>query len=136
VKYWSRVFWVMVIACGFSIYGWGQSGPGSTSADSHTSVPQGKKKAEPGKEMGKGGEDVAAGAAKGAGDMAKGAAGAAGSLAHGSVGGAGASLGKGAGGLGKNVAVGTGKGVGKIGKGIFGEFKKLGGKSKNRDKKR
>jgi len=37
----------------------------------------------------------------------------------------GASLGKGAGGLGKNVTVGTGKGVGKIGKGVGGELKKL-----------
>jgi hypothetical protein len=36
-------------------------------------------------------------------------------------------------GLGKNVTVGTCKGVGKIGKGVGGEFKKLGGKSKKKD---
>lgn len=45
------------------------------------------------------------------------------------------SLGKGAGGMGESVAVGTAKGVGKIGKGVVGEFKKLGGKSKQHDEK-
>jgi len=39
-------------------------------------------------------------------------------------------LGKGAGGLGKNVAVGTGTGLGKLGKGLGGELKKLDGKPK------
>jgi hypothetical protein len=41
------------------------------------------------------------------------------------VGGTAASFGKGAGGLAKNVAVGTGKGVGWIARGLGGEFKKL-----------
>jgi hypothetical protein len=44
-------------------------------------------------------------------------------------------LGKSAGGLGKNVAVGAGKGVSKLGKGIGGEFKKLGDKSKGQEEK-
>jgi hypothetical protein len=36
--------------------------------------------------------------------------------------------------LGKNVTVGTGIGVGKIGKGAGGQFKKLGGRSKKKDR--
>ena len=44
-------------------------------------------------------------------------------------------VGKGATGFGKNVGVGTGKGAGKIGKGIGGEFKKLGRKSKKDERK-
>ena len=117
------------------VYGWGQSNPNPPAANTQATAHRHQKKTKPGKEMGKGGEDIGVGAAKGTGDLAKGTAGAVGSLAHGNVGGAGASLGKGAGGFGKNVAVGTGKGVGKIGKGLGGEFKKIGGKSKHRDEK-
>jgi hypothetical protein len=137
-----------VVMCAFGNYSWGQSNSSPTSADTQQpasanlgsadtrkTVPQKKKKPEPGKEMGKGGEDIGKGAAKGTGDLAKGTAGAVGHLATGNVGSAGASFGKGAGGLGKNVAVGTGKGVGKIGKGIGGEFKKLGARSKQHDEK-
>ena len=51
------------------------------------------------------------------------------------VAGAGASLGKGAVGFGKNTAVGTTKGVGKIGKGFGGEIKKLDRKSKEKAQK-
>ena len=71
----------------------------------------------PGKEVGKGGEDVGKGAAKGAGSLGKGTAGAAGNLATLHPGKAGADLGKGAAGAGKDVGVGAGKGAGKIGKG-------------------
>lgn len=121
------------------VYGWSQSNatpsPDSASAESQNSTHGGGKKSGPGKNIGKGGEDIGKGAAKGTGDMAKGTAGAVGNLAHGDLGGAGASLGKGAGGLGKNVAVGTGKGLGKIGKGLGGEFKKIGGKSKRHREK-
>jgi len=118
-----------------SLFGWSQSGQAATSTSNPPSNPsptkpqktdhKGKAKAAPGKEMGKGGEDIGKGAAKGTGDLAKGTAGAVGSLAHGDVGGAGASLGKGAGKMGKDVAVGGGKGVGKLGKGLGGEIKKL-----------
>ena len=127
------------VMCALGVYGWSQSNPtpssNATSAESHNSAHHSAEKNGPGKNMGKGGEDIGKGAAKGTGDMAKGTVGAVGNLAHGDFGGAGASLGKGAGGLGKNVAVGTGKGFGKIGKGLGGEFKKIGGKSKkNREK--
>jgi hypothetical protein len=114
---------------------WGQSTPEYASAEAQKTNHKVKKTRTPGKEMGKGGEDIGVGAAKGAGDLAKGTAGSVGNLARGNVGGAGASFGKGVGGLGKNVGVGTGKGMAKIGKGLGGEFKKLGGKSKRHDEK-
>lgn len=130
-----RIVLFFTVTCTFGVHGWSQSSPATTSTDTEKTAPQDKKKTGPGKEMGKGGEDIGKGAAKGTGDLAKGTAGAVGNLARGNVGGAGASLGKGAAGMGKNVAVGTGKGVGKIGKGIGGEFKRLGGKSKQHDEK-
>ena len=37
--------------------------------------------------------------------------------------------------MGKNVAVGAGKGAGKLGKGVGGEFKKLGNKSRGHEGK-
>jgi hypothetical protein len=42
-------------------------------------------------------------------------------------------MGKGVAGLGKNVTVGTRKGVGKIGKGVAGNSRNWGGKSKAKD---
>lgn len=95
------------------------------------SVQKGKKqKAErgPGKEIGKGGEDVGKGAGKGAENLGKGTAGAAGNLATLHPGKAGADLGKGAGSAGKDVGVGTGKGAAKIGKGTGKGIGKLGKK--------
>ena len=132
------IFFIFFAATGaLGAYGWSQSNPtpstNPNSTEPQRSARKGAKKTGPGKNMGKGGEDIGKGAAKGTGDMAKGTAGAVGNLAHGNVGGAGVSLGKGAGGLGKNVTVGTGKGVGKIGKGVGGEFKKIGGKSKRQE---
>jgi hypothetical protein len=89
-----------------------------------------KQKAErgPGKEIGKGGEDVGKGAGKGAESLGKGAAGAAGNLATLHPAAAGADLGKGAAGAGKDVGVGTGKGAAKIGKGTGKGIGKLGKK--------
>jgi hypothetical protein len=89
----------------------------------------------PGKEIGKGGEDVGKGAGKGAESLGKGTAGAAGNLAtlH-PVKGA-ADLGKGAGGAGKDVGVGTGKGAAKIGKGTAKGVGKLGKKIVGKDSK-
>jgi hypothetical protein len=89
-----------------------------------------KQKAErgPGKEIGKGGEDVGKGAGKGAESLGKGAGGAAGNLATLHPGAAGADLGKGAAGAGKDVGVGTGKGAAKIGKGTGKGIGKLGKK--------
>ncbi len=112
---------------------WSQSSTAPKAADTPTNVLPEKKSDGPGKEMGRGGEDIGKGVAKGTGDLAKGTAGSVANLAHGNVSGAGASLGKGAVGLGKNVTVGTGKGLGKLGKGIGGEFKKVGGKSKHKN---
>ena len=109
----------------FGAYGWSQTSPDATSGAPQKSVRQNKKHRGPGKEMGKGGEDIGVGAAKGTGDLAKGTVDGVGHLATGNFGSAGASMGKGVGGLGKNVVVGTGKGLGKITKGIGGEFKKL-----------
>jgi hypothetical protein len=94
-------------------------------------VEKGKKqKAErgPGKEIGKGGEDIGKGAGKGAESMGKGTAGAAGNLATLHPGKAGADLGKGAGSAGKDVGVGAGKGTAKIGKGSAKGIGKLGKK--------
>jgi hypothetical protein len=133
-----RLIWMAALGFTLAITcAWAQSNPDQSSAEpqkanqevKHTE--KGKQhKRGPGKEMGKGGEDVGVGVAKGTGDLAKGTAGGVGNLARGNVGGAGASFGKGAAGFGKNVTVGTAKGVGKIGKGVGGEFKKIGGKSK------
>ena len=82
----------------------------------------------PGKEVGKGGEDVGKGAGKGAESLGKGTAGAAGNLVTLHPGHAAADLGKGAGGAGKDVGVGTGKGAAKIGKGSAKGVGKLGKK--------
>jgi hypothetical protein len=89
----------------------------------------------PGKEIGKGGEDVGKGAGKGAESLGKGTAGAAGNLAtlH-PVKGA-TDLGKGAGGAGKDIGVGTGKGAAKIGKGTGKGIGKLGKKIVGKDNK-
>ena len=95
------------------------------------SVQKGKKqKVEPGpgKEIGKGGEDIGKGAGKGAESLGKGTAGAAGNLATLHPGHAAADLGKGAGGAGKDIGVGTGKGAAKIGKGSAKGIGKLGKK--------
>jgi len=92
-----------------------------------------KKKARgPGKEMGKGGEDIGKGVGKGTESFGKGAAGAAGDLVTLHPVDAAASLGKGTAGLGKDVGVGSVKGTAKIGKGAGGEFKKLGKKATGR----
>jgi len=93
----------------------------------------------PGKDVGKGAEDVGKGAAKGAASLGKGTAGAAGNLATLHPGNAAADLGKGAVGAGKDVGVGAGKGAVKIGEGSAKGVGKLGGKvfhrgSKNKDK--
>jgi hypothetical protein len=82
----------------------------------------------PGKEIGKGGEDVGKGAGKGAESLGKGTAGAAGNLVTLHPGKAATDLGKGAGGAGKDIGVGTGKGVAKIGKGSAKGIGKLGKK--------
>jgi hypothetical protein len=82
----------------------------------------------PGKEVGKGGEDIGKGAGKGAESLGKGTAGAAGNLVTLHPGHAAADLGKGAGGAGKDVGVGTGKGAAKIGKGSAKGIGRLGKK--------
>jgi hypothetical protein len=82
----------------------------------------------PGKEVGKGGEDIGKGAGKGAASLGKGTAGAAGNLVTLHPGHAAADLGKGAAGAGKDVGVGTGKGAAKIGKGSAKGIGKLGNK--------
>ena len=94
----------------------------------------------PGKEVGKGGEDIGKGAGKGAESLGKGTAEGAGNLVTLHPGKAATDLGKGAGGAGKDVGVGTGKGVAKIGKGTGKGIGKLGkklvgkgGKNKNED---
>ena len=95
------------------------------------SVPKGEKqKAQPGpgKEVGKGGEDIGKGAGKGAESLGKGTAGAAGNLVTLHPGHAAADLGKGAVGAGKDVGVGTGKGAAKVGKGSAKGVGKLGKK--------
>jgi hypothetical protein len=106
------------------------------------SVPKGKKQKAgrgPGKEIGKGGEDISKGAGKGAESLGKGTAGAAGNLVTLHPGNAATDLGKGAGSAGKDVGVGTGKGVAKIGKGSVKGIGRLGKKivgkgSKNKEK--
>src|SRR3981081_3918187 len=82
----------------------------------------------PGKEVGKGGEDIGKGAGKGAESLGKGTAGAAGNLVTLPPGHAACDLGKGAAGAGKDVGVGTGKGAAKIGKGSARGVGKLGKK--------
>ena len=82
----------------------------------------------PGKEIGKGGEDVGKGAGKGAESLGKGTAGAAGNLVTLHPAKAATDLGKGAGGAGKDIGVGTGKGVAKVGKGSAEGIGKLGKK--------
>jgi len=130
-----RVFCLFAVVLAFAVCGWSQSSTDQKPADTHKASHSAKKTTAPGKEMGKGGGDVGKGVAKGTGDLAKGTAGSVGNLAHGNVAGAGASLGKGAAGLGKETAVGTTKGVAKIGKGLGGEFKKLDHKSKEKSQK-
>jgi hypothetical protein len=130
-----------VVICSLSLIlalalpGWGQSSVGQDSTLTPKSAHTKKKASSPGKEIGKGGEDMGKGAAKGSADLAKGAAGGVGNLATGHPVGAVASTGKGVGEFGENVGVGTGKGVAKIGKGVGGELKKLGHKSEKKDEK-
>jgi hypothetical protein len=93
----------------------------------------------PGKEIGKGAEDVGKGAGKGAANLGKGTAEGAGNLATLHPGKAAADLGKGVGDAGKDVGVGTGKGAAKIGKGSAKGIGKLSGKifhrgNKNKEK--
>jgi hypothetical protein len=102
-----------------------------------------KQKAEtsPGKDLGKGGEDIGKGTAKGAASLGKGTARAVGNLATLHPASAAADLGKGAAGAGKDVGVGAGKGAAKIGEGSAKGVGKLGGKifhrgSKNKDENR
>jgi hypothetical protein len=97
-----------------------------------------KQKVEPGpgKEIGKGGEDVGKGAGKGAESLGKSAGRAVGHLVTLHPGAAGADLGKGAAGAGKDVGVGTGKGATKIGKGTGKGIGKLGKKIFGKDKKK
>jgi len=134
MKHGFRVCCLFAMAMAFAVCGWSQSSPDQKPPEKHKASHSAKKTTGPGKEMGKGSADMGKGVAKGTGDLAKGTAGSVGNLAHGNVAGAGASLGKGAAGFGKNTAVGTTKGVGKIGKGLGGEFKKLDGKSKEKEK--
>jgi hypothetical protein len=82
----------------------------------------------PGKEVGKGSEDIGKGAGKGAESLGKGTAGAAGNLVTLHPGHAATDLGKGGAGAGKDVGVGTGKGAAKIGKGSARGIGKLGKK--------
>jgi hypothetical protein len=109
--------------------------PANPAQDQGTAQPQSVQKGEkqkvepgPGKEVGKGGEDIGKGAGKGAESLGKGTAGAAGNLVTLHPGHAAADLGKGAGGAGKDVGVGTGKGAAKIGKGSAKGIGKLGKK--------
>lgn len=110
------------------------AGPAST-AEQAVEKHGERKTTGPGKEIGKGGEDVGKGVGKGSVELGKGAAGSVGNLATGHPVSAGASLGKGAAGFGKDAGVGTGKGTAKIGKGVGGEFKKLGKKVAKKDNK-
>ena len=109
--------------------------PANSPQDQGTSQTQSVEKVEnhkaqpgPGKEVGKGGEDIGKGAGKGAESLGKGTAGAAGNLVTLHPGHAAADLGKGAAGAGKDVGVGTGKGAAKIGKGSAKGIGKLGKK--------
>jgi len=126
-------FFILLLV--FALPGLSQSGVDQNSTATQKTAHSKEKASGPGKEMGKGAEDIGKGAAKGSADLAKGAGKGVGNLATGHPVGAAASVGKGVGGLGKDVGVGTGKGVGKIGKGVGGEFKKLGHKSEKKHAK-
>jgi hypothetical protein len=109
--------------------------PANSPQDEGTTQTQSVKKGEnhkaqpgPGKDVGKGSEDIGKGAGKGAESLGKGTAGAAGNLATLHPGHAASDLGKGAAGAGKDVGVGTGKGAAKIGKGSARGIGKLGKK--------
>src|SRR6266436_1623622 len=109
--------------------------PANSPQDQETTQPHSAPKGEnqkvqpgPGKEVGKGGEDIGKGAGKGAESLGKGTAGAAGNLVTLHPGHAAADLGKGAAGAGKDVGVGTGKGAAKFGKGSGRGIGKLGKK--------
>jgi hypothetical protein len=93
---------------------------------SHIKKP--KTERSPGKEVGKGGEDIGKGAGKGAESLGKGTAGAAVDVVTLHPVGAATDLGVGAAGAGKDVGVGTAKGTAKIGKGSARGIGKLGGK--------
>jgi len=122
----------LALSLAIAFPGWSQSNANQDSTPVEKKVQEKDKSKGPGKEMAKGGEDVAKGVGKGTADLGKGVAGGVGNLAKGNVGGAGASMGKGVVGFGKNVTVGTAKGLGKIGKGSVGEFKKLHKKSEKK----
>jgi hypothetical protein len=130
-----------VVICSLSLMlalvlpGWGQSSLDSTATAKPKSDHSKKKPSGPGKEIGRGGEDIGKGVAKGSGDLAKGTAGGVGNLATGHPVDAAASAGKGVGKAGEHIGVGAGKGVAKIGKGVGGEFKKIGHESVKKDEK-
>lgn len=117
--------------------------PQEQSSDQQTgqTEPAGKLKRQkpersPGKEIGKGGEDIGKGAGKGAESLGKGTAGAAGKAVTLHPVDAATDLGKGAGGAGKDVGVGTAKGTAKIGKGSAKGVGKLGKKIVHKDRKK
>ncbi|HEV2423946.1 MAG TPA: hypothetical protein VGZ29_03865 [Terriglobia bacterium] len=95
-----------------------------------------KRERGPGKEIGKGGEDIGKGAGKGAESLGKGTAGAAANLVTLHPVGAADDLGTGAAGAGKDVGVGTAKGTEKIGKGSAKGLGRLGRKIVHRGKKK
>jgi hypothetical protein len=95
-----------------------------------------KTERSPGKEVGKGGEDIGKGAGKGAESLGKGTAGAAADVVTLHPIGAATDLGKGAGGAGKDVGVGTAKGAAKIGEGSAKGVGKLGKKIVHRGGKK
>ena len=132
IKFAMALFVALTVFCSMS--GFGQTGAGQAASAPHETH-KSKKNKGPGKEIASGGGDVGKGAAKGAADLGKGAAGGAGNLATGNLAGAGTSAGKGTVGFGKSVAVGSGKGTAKIGKGLGGEFKKVARKSKKKSAK-
>lgn len=109
----------------FAVPGIGQSNTQQESTSSPKSDARKEKSSKPGKEIGRGGEDIGKGAAKGSVDLGTGVAGGAGDLVTGHPIDAGTSVGKGAAGFGKNAGVGAAKGTYKISKGIGGLFKKL-----------
>jgi hypothetical protein len=109
---------------------------GSTQTQSEQKVEEQKDRPGPGKEVGKGGEDVGKGAGKGAESLGKGTAGAAGNLVTLHPGHAATDLGKGAAGAGKDVGVGAGKSAAKIGSGSARGIGKLGRKMFGRGKKK
>ncbi len=130
----------MMICClalvlAFALPGFGQSNADQESTSSQKGDQGRKNNNGPGHEMGQGGIDIGRGAARGSLDLGKGVVGGAGNLVTGHPIDAGVSVGKGAAGFGKNVGVGVVKGTYKIGKGIGGEFKKLGKKSSKNNEK-